>query len=105
MKKQENLKAMLKDRLAMIDKQLDLFEPKDHLTFAEFEAFVDDNFKPVTVSEYAFMPSKVLFQCNLDGYYEMFNKWAGRVDKKSMKEYQQLLDEREQTLDWLGEIQ
>lgn len=104
MKKTENLKEMLKGRIREIDKALDNFEAKDYLTFAEFEAFVNDNFSPVTVSEYAFMPSKVLFQCNLDAYYEMYNKWAGRVDKKSMKEYQQLQDERKQNLDWLGEL-
>ena len=99
-----NLKESLKEQLQSLERNIANFEPKDHLTFAEFEAFIDDNFKPVTVSEYAFMPSKVLFQCNLEGYYEMFNKWAERVDKKSMKEYQQMLDNKQQVLDWLGEL-
>lgn len=99
-----NLKESLKEQLRGLERNLANFEAKDHLTFAEFEAFIDDNFSPVTVSEYAFMPSKVLFQCNIDAYYEMFNKWAERVDKKTMKEYQQLLDNKQQVLDWLGEL-
>lgn len=103
MKKQENLKAMLKSRLVDIDNQLNNFEPRYHLTYSAFDAYLDDHYKPLCVSQYAFLPSKVLM-LNMDAYLEMFASWANSVDKETIPGYIQLKDEREQVLDWLEEI-
>ena len=103
MKKQENLKEMLKGRLVDIDKQINNFEPKFHLTYSAFDAYLDEHYKPITIHAYAFMPSKVLM-LNMDAYLEMFTWWASGVDKEEIPEYIQLKDEREQTLDWLEEL-
>ena len=104
MKKIENLRAMLKQRVKDIDKALMSFDPAQHLTYAAFEAYVDDTYPPVTVGQYAFMPSKVLFQLNLTAFHEMFKEWANSVDFDTIPEYIQLQDERSETLDWLEEL-
>ncbi len=49
MKNQENLKQMLKNRIKDLDKQLMSFDPSKHLSYAQFEAYVDEAYPPVTV--------------------------------------------------------
>lgn len=104
MKKSENLKEMLKARLRDIDKSLKNFDKARHLSYAEFEAHLDDRYPPVTVGQYAFMPSKVLFNLDMGAFLEMFRDWAETVPYEDINEYAQLKDEREQVLDWLEEI-
>ena len=99
-----SLKESLKEQLQGLERNIANFDPKDHLTFAAFDAYLDDKHSPVTVGSFAFMPSKVLHQCNLDGYFEEFNNWAALADKTTLREYQQLIDNREQILEWLAEI-
>ena len=104
MKKPENLKAMLKQRIKDIDKALFSFEPRHHLTYSQFDEYLDDTLKPITIGEYEFRPSKVLFG-NMDAYFQEFRKWSETVDYEVIPEYIQLRDEREQTLDWLAELE
>lgn len=104
MKKTENLKNMLKNRVKDIDKQLMSFNPAQHLTYSAFDVYLDDKYPPVTVGQYAFMPSRVMMTLNSQGYFDMFKEWAEGVDFETIPEYIQLQDEREQTLDWLEEI-
>lgn len=104
MKKSENLKEMLKNRLKDIDRQLKTFKPSQHLSYSQFEAHVDEVYPPVTVGQYAFMPSKVLFNIDMGVFHEMFREWADTIDPKEIPEYAQMIDEREQILDWLGEL-
>jgi len=104
MKKIENLRAMLKQRVKDLDKALMAFDPTQHLTYSAFEAYVDETYPPVTVGQYAFMPSKVLFHQNLSAFHEMFKDWAYSVDFEDIPEYVQLQDERSETLDWLEEL-
>lgn len=105
MKHPENLKAMLQGRIKDIDKALFNFSPSQHLTYSQFDEYLDNTYKPVTVGEYAFLASKVLFNQNLTAYHEEFKKWAETVDFETIPEYIQLQDEREMTLDWLAELE
>jgi hypothetical protein len=102
--KPENLKAMLKQRVAELDKQIFGFEPRLHLTYSAFDEHIDNVEAPICIGQYAFLPSKVLM-LNMDAYLEMFKHWADSVDFEQIPEYNQLKDEREQTLDWLMELE
>ena len=104
MKNQENLKQMLKNRIKDLDKQLMSFDPSKHLSYAQFEAYVDEVYPPVTVGQYAFMPSKVLFNLNMTAFHEMFKDWADTVDYEDIPAYNAIIEDREQTLDWLEEL-
>jgi hypothetical protein len=99
-----SLKQSLKDQLQGLERNIANFCTKDHLTYSAFEVWLDEKYPPVTVGQYAFMPSKVLHQCNMDAYFDMFNLWADTVNKEDLTEYQQLVDNREQILEWLTEI-
>ena len=103
--KPENLKAMLKQRIKELDKALMNFDPAQHLTYAQFDEYLDEVYKPVTVGGRAFLASKVLFQLDYTAYFEDFRNWADTVDYTQIAEYNQLQDEREMTLDWLMELE
>ena len=104
MKKTENLKAMLQQRVKDIDKAILSFDPALHVTYSQFDEHLDNTSDPIWVGEYNFLPSKVLFT-NSNAYFQEFRKWAETVDFDTIPEYIQLKDEREQTLDWLGELE
>lgn len=103
MNKQENLKSMLKNRIRDLDKALMNFEASKHVSYTAFDTYLDEHYKPCTVGEYAFMPSKVMW-LNTDAYFEMFKTWANSLDYDDIPEYAQLQDERSQVLDWLEEL-
>lgn len=103
MKKRENIKEMLKSRIKELDRQIFDFNPALHVTYSAFDAYLDENYKALTIHAYAFMPSRVL-KLNSDAYYEMFKHWAWSLDFEQIPEYIQLKDEREQTYDWLNEV-
>jgi hypothetical protein len=103
MKKTENLKAMLQQRVKDLDKQIFNFNPSLHVTYSDFDDYLDSTYGELWIGEYSFKPSKVLFS-NSDAYFQEFKKFAETVDFEQIPEYIQLKDEREQTLDWLGEI-
>lgn len=105
MNKPENLKAMLKQRIKDLDKQIFNFDPTQHVSYSQYDAYLDEVHKPVTVGQYAFLASKVLFNLDHTAYFEGFRNWADTLDFEDIPEYAQLKDEREMTLDWLGEIQ
>lgn len=104
MKNQENLKDMLKNRVKDLDKSLKNFSAYEHLTYAQFEQHLDEHYPPVTVGQYAFMPSKVMFHLDLNIFHEEFKAWADTVDLQSIPAYVSLVEDREQTLDWLEEL-
>lgn len=105
MKHPENLKAMLQNRVKDIDKALFNFDPAQHLTYSQFDEYLNDVYKPVTVGGRAFLASKVLFNLDMTAYWEDFKEWSQTVDFETIPEYIQLQDEREMTLDWLAELE
>ena len=104
MAKGEKLKEMLESRKRDIEKQIINFDPKFHLTYTDFDSYVNETQPAITVMGIDFMPARVLGMLDPAGQYRLFKEWADSVDLKTIPSYIQLHDELEEIIGFLEEL-
>ena len=93
---EENTKAMIQGRLNRIQKKMDSFDTYQHAHYWDFDAYLDRNYKAITVAGMRFQPSEVVRRCSSIEYESMFKEWATGQPKGWFPEYEELYYEAEE---------
>ena len=100
----ENIAGILESRVQILERSLKYFDAALHVTDTDFDQYLNNTYIDVSIAGKEMKTSEALRLSDITRYYKMRYEWGNTVDKTTLPEYNQLVDELDELRNTLAQV-